>query len=219
MSLVLLQVSETVRAFSQGGSGSVKMCEAAGVPLERYEQAQLRVDEKQNEWNKQVRIVERCQKKAKPLIKAITGLKTRLKNTQAKIARWESGGVPAQHAMAAADSEPDAADSADSDSDGEYAPGDKRKSGNKPRASGSRSKRRKKLLSDSESDVELFMSSADEDSDDDSEEEEVAALPAAKPKGQGPMTLAELQAQAAELETALEEKTTIVKTLRTDERY
>ncbi|KAL0055055.1 hypothetical protein WJX82_006331 [Trebouxia sp. C0006] len=64
----VLQVSETVRAFSQGGgSGRARMCEAAGVPIERYEQAQQRVDEKQDELNKVERIVKSCKKKAKPL--------------------------------------------------------------------------------------------------------------------------------------------------------
>ncbi|KAL0020935.1 hypothetical protein WJX79_001191 [Trebouxia sp. C0005] len=86
----VIQVSETVRAFSQGGgSGRARMCEAAGVPVERYEQAQQRVDEKQDELNKVERIVKRCKKKAKPLVRAITGLKTRLKNCRAKIARAE----------------------------------------------------------------------------------------------------------------------------------
>ena len=83
------------------------MCEAAGGPLERYEQAQHRVDEKQDEVNKFDRIVKRCEKQAKPLNRAIKGLRQRLQNCQAKIARLESGGViaPARAAPAVAQQE------------------------------------------------------------------------------------------------------------------
>ena len=55
-----MQVSETVRSFSQGGSGRVKMCEAAGVPLEQYEAGQHRVDERQSEFNKHEATMKRC---------------------------------------------------------------------------------------------------------------------------------------------------------------
>lgn len=217
---IVAQVSETVRAFSQGGgSGRARMCEAAGVPVERYEQAQQRVDEKQDELNKVERIVKRCKKKAKPLVRAITGLKTRLKNCRAKIARVQSGDVVAPEPAAAAESDSDfeAADNSGSDSDGAYAPGDKRKS---TRATGSRSKRRRKSLSGSDSDVglDLFSSEDDDDGSDDSDEEEEVVVPA-NPTGKAPTTLPELQAQAVELQAELDEKTAIVQTLKKEEKY
>ncbi len=218
---LLSQVSETVRAFSQGGgSGRVKMCEAAGVPLERYEQAQQKVDEKQDEWNKLMRTVKRCKKQAKPLVRAINGLRTRLKNNRAKVARLEAGGAVEAGAAAADESASDsgASGSDGSESDGEYAPGDKRKS-SIGRASGSRSKRRRKSLSDSDVELSMFSSDDDNDSDDDSEEEAEVAVTAAKLKGPGPTTLPELQAQASDLQAELDEKSAIVKTLKADQRY
>ena len=215
---VVLQVSETVRAFSQGGSGRVRMCEAAGVPIERYEQAQQRVDEKQDELNKVERIAKSCKKKAKPLVRAITGLATRLKNCRAKIARVQPGGAIASEPAAAAESDSDfeVDDRSGSDSDGAYAPGDKRKS---KRATGSRSKRRRKSLSGSDSDVGLdLFSSEDDDSSDDSDEEEEVVVPA-KATGKAPTMLPELQAQAVELQAELDEKTAIARTLKKEERY
>ncbi len=215
---IVVQVSETVRAFGQGGgSGRARMCEAAGVPLERYEQAQQRVDEKQDELNKVERIVKSCKKKAKPLVRAINGLKTRLKNCRAKIARAQPGGAIAPEPAAAAESDSDfeADDRSGSDSDGAYAPGDKRKS---KRATGSRSKRRRKSLSGSDSDVGLdLFSSEDDDGSDDSDEEEEAVVPA-KAAGKAPTMLPELQAQAVELQAELDEKTAIVRTLKKEER-
>ncbi len=216
---IVIQVSETVRAFSQGGgSGRARMCEAAGVPIERYEQAQQRVDEKQDELNKVERNVKRCKKKAKPLVRAITGLKTRLKNCRAKIARVQSGGVIAPEPAAAAelDSDFEADGSSGSDSDGAYAPGDKRKS---KRATGSRSKRRRKSLSGSDSDVGLdLFSSEDDDGSDDSDEEEEVVVPA-KATGKAPTTVPELQAQAVELQDEVDGKTAIVQTLKKQEKY
>ncbi|DBA74384.1 TPA: hypothetical protein ACH3X1_011148 [Trebouxia sp. C0004] len=214
----VIQVSETVRAFSQGGgSGRVRMCEAAGVPIERYEQAQQRVDEKQDELNKVEGIVKRCKKKAKPLVRAITGLKTRLQNCRAKVARVQSGGVIAPQSAAAAESDSDfeADCSSGSDSDGAYAPGDKRKS---KRTKGSRSKRRRKSLSGSDSDVGLdLFSSEDDDGSDDSDEQEEVDMPA-KATDQAPTALPELQAQAVELQAELDEKTAIVQTLKKEEK-
>ena len=216
---IVVQVSETVRAFSQGGgSGRARMCEAAGVPIERCEQAQQRVDEKQDELNKVERIVKSCKKKAKPLVRAINGLKTRLKNCRAKIARVQPGGAFAPEPAAAAESDSDfeADDRSGSDSDGAYAPGDKRKS---KRATGSRSKRRRKSLSGSDSDVGLdLFSSEEDDGSDDSDEEEEAVVPA-KTTGKSPTMLPELQAQAVELQAELNEKTAFVRTLKKEERY
>ncbi len=214
----VVQVSETVRAFSQGGgSGRARMCEAAGVPIERYEQAQQRVDEKQDELNKVERIVKSCKKKAKPLVRAINGLKTRLKNCRAKISRGQPGGAIAPEPAAAAESDSDfeADDRSGSDSDGAYAPGDKRKS---KRATGSRSKRRRKSLSGSDSDVGLNLFSSEEDDGSDDSDEEEAVVPA-KATGKAPTMLPELQAQAVELQAELDEKTAIVRTLKKDERY
>lgn len=194
------------------------MCEAAGVPLERYEQAQHRVDEKQDEVNKFDRIVKRCEKQAKPLNRAIKGLRQRLQNCQAKIARLESGGAiaAARAAPAESDSDFEGDASAGSDSGGEYAPRNKRKS-NRAKASSSRSKRRRKSESDSEVELGLFSSGGDDSSDESDEEEEVP-LPA-KFTGKAPTTLPELQAQAIELQAELDEKVPIVQTLKKDERY
>ena len=191
------------------------MCEAAGVPLERYEQAQHRVDKKQDEVNKFDCIVKRCEKQAKPLNRAIRGLRQRLQNCQAKIARLESGGViaPERAAPAESDSDFEGGLSDGSDSGGEYAPGSKRKNS---RVKASRSKRRRKSESDSEVELGLFSSGGD-DSSDDSDEEEVPLL--AKLTGKAPTTLPELQAQAIELQAELDEKIPIVQTLKKDEKY
>ena len=169
-----LQVSETVRAFSQGGgSGRVKMCEAAGVPLEQYQQAQQKVDEKQDEFNKLKRTIKSCKKKLKPLVRAMTGLRTRLKKNQAKAARLESGGMGVVTALDESDVESAGSEGEedDSDSDKEFVPGEKRKSSKGRKPSGNSSKRRRKSVSESDSDLELFMSS-DDDGDESSEEEE-----------------------------------------------
>ena len=200
------------------------MCEAAGISLEQYEQAQKKVDERQDEFNKMERKVKSCKKRTKPLIKAITGLRTRLKNNQAKVAKLEKGGF---RAAAAADqldfdssangSEDEETDSGgESDSDGEYAPGEKRKGGKERKPSGSQSKRRRQSVSSSESGLELFMTSDDDDSDNSSEEEQQVVVAA---KGPNPKTLPELQAQAAELHEAIHEQNAIINTLKSDLRY
>ena len=218
-SLLQMQVSETVRAFSQGGgSGRVKMCEAAGVPLEQYQQAQQKVDEKQDEFNKLERKIKSCKKKLKPLVRAMTGLRTCLKTNQAKAASLESGGIGSATALHESDFESAGSESKeeDSDSDGEVAPGEKRKSSKGRKPSGSSSKRRRKSVSESESDLELFMSSDDDGDESSEEEEQQVAAPA---KGPMPKTLPELQAQAAELQEAINEKNAIAKTLRADQRF
>ncbi|KAA6425538.1 MAG: hypothetical protein FRX49_04435 [Trebouxia sp. A1-2] len=87
------------------------------------------------------------------------------------------------------------------------------------RATGSRSKRRRKSLSGSDSDVglDLFSSEDDDDGSDDSDEEEEVVVPA-NPTGKAPTTLPELQAQAVELQAELDEKTAIVQTLKKEEK-
>ena len=210
-----MQVSETVRSFSQGGSGRAKLCEAAGVPLEQYEAAQQRVDERQSEYNKHEAVKRRCKKKAKPLNRALVGLRKRLKNCTEKIKGLEaSANGERPYQLVQSESEFDSGDES-ADSGAEYAPGDKRKS-NRVNASGSK-RRRQSLLSDAGtgSDLELDMSS--DDSSDESEEEEEVVVPVPK-KGSGPSTLPELQAYAQELETAIAEKAAIVKTLKSDHR-
>lgn len=62
----MLQVSETVRAFSS----RAEMCELAGVPVEKYQAAQHRTDERQSEVNKLERTVEHCKREAKPITPA-----------------------------------------------------------------------------------------------------------------------------------------------------
>lgn len=216
------QVSETVRSFSQGGNGRVKLCEAAGVPLEQYEAAQQRVDERQSEFNKHEAVIRRCKKKAKPLVRALVGLRKRLKNCRAKIQGLEasaSGAGPDQRAHSGSESDSDFESGDESaDSGAEYAAGDKRKSS---RANSGHSKRRRQssAMSDdeSDSDLELGMSS-DEGSDASSEGEEEVALPAMPKKGSGPSTLPELQAYVEELQAAIEDKSAIVKTLKSEQR-
>lgn len=216
-----LQVSETVRSFSQGGSGKAKLCEAAGVPLEQYEAAQQRVDERQSEYNKHEAVKRRCKRKAKPLNRALAGLRRRLQNCRDKIKRVEAsanGEHPYQLVQSDSDSESEF-DSGDesAESGTEYAPGDKRKS-SRVNAGGSKRRRRSPLSDvDSESDLELGMLSDDHSDESSEEEEEEVAVPVPK-KGSGPSTLPELQTYAEELEAAIAEKSAIVKTLKSDHR-
>ena len=198
----------------------MKLCEAAGVPLEQYEAAQQRVDERQSEFNKHEAVKRRCKRKAKPLNRALVGLRKRLKNCRAKIVGLEAA-AKGEHIYQRVQSDSESESEYESgdesaDSGAEYAPGDKRKSS---RGNGSHSKRRRQTPlpdAESDSDLELDMSS-DDGSDDSSEEEEEVALPVPK-KGSGPSTLPELQAYAAELEAAIDEKSAIVKTLKSDQR-
>lgn len=208
-----------MRSFSQGGSGRANLCEAAGVPLEQYEAAQQRVDERQTDYNKHEAVKRRCKKKAKPLNRALVGLRRRLKNCREKIERLEASasGEQSPYQLVQSDSELESEfDSGDesADSGAEFAPGGKRKS-NRVNAS-SNKRRRRSLLSDADSgsDLELDMSS-DDNSDASEEEEEVVSVPR---KGSGPSTLPELQAYAEELQTAIAEKSAIVKTLKSDHR-
>ena len=208
-----------MRSFSQGGSGRAKLCEAAGVPLEQYEAAQQRVDERQSEYNKHEATKRRCKKKAKPLNRALVGLRKRLKNCREKIKGLEAsanGECPYQLVPSDSESESEFDSGNESaDSGAEYAPGAKRKSS---RVNASSSKRRRRSVlsdADSQSDLDLDMSS-DDNSDQSSEEEEVV-VPVPR-KGSGPSTLPELQAYAEELEAAIAEKSAIVKTLKSDHR-
>ena len=131
-----------MRSFSQGGDGKVKLCEAAGVPLEQYEAAQQRVDERQSEFNKHEAVIRRCKKKAKPLNRALVGLRRRLKNCRSKIEGLEaSGDGERQYHLVQSESDSDFESGDESaDSGAEYAPGDKRKS---TRGNGGNSKRRR----------------------------------------------------------------------------
>lgn len=178
------------------------------------------MDERQSEYNKHEATKRRCKKKAKPLNRALVGLRKRLKNCREKITGLEtsaSGECPYQ--LVPSDSELDSeCDSGNesADSGAEYAPGDKRKSS---RANASSSKRRRRSLlsdADSGSDLELDMSS-DDNRDESSEEEEEVVVPVPR-KGSGLSTLPELQAYAEELEAAIAEKSAIVKTLKSDHR-
>lgn len=216
-----LQVSETVRSFSQDGSGKAKLCEAAGVPLEQYEAAQQRVDERQSEYNKHEAVKRRCKRKAKPLNRALAGLRRRLQNCREKIKRLEAsanGEHPYQLVPSDSESESEF-DSGDesAESGAEYAPGDKRKS-SRVNAGGSK-RRRRSPLSDAGSDSDLELGGLSDDNSDESseEEEEEVAVPVPK-KGSGPSTLPELQTYAEELEAAIAEKSAIVKTLKSDHR-
>ena len=115
-----LQVSETVRSFSN----RAEMCELAGVPVEKYQTAQEKVDERQSEVNKLERTVNRCKREAKPINRKIIGIRKRLTNIDRKVAALQSGDAADPEPRRVADwSE---SESADSDSDAEYAPGDKR---------------------------------------------------------------------------------------------
>lgn len=211
-----------MRSFSQGGSGKAKLCEAAGVPLEQYEAAQQRVDERQSEFNKHEAVIRRCKKKAKPLNRALVGLRKRLKNCRAKIEGVEASANGEHHyrlVQSESDSDSDFESGDESaDSGAEYAPGDKRKS-SRGNAGNSKRRRQSSAMSDdeSDSDLELGMSS-DEGSDASSEGDEEVALPVLPKKGSGPSTLPELQAYAEELQAAIEEKSAIVKTLKSEQR-
>lgn len=199
----------------------MKLCEAAGVPLEQYEAAQQRVDERQSEFNKHEAVMRRCKKKAKPLNRALVGLRKRLKNCRTKIEGLEASANGEHHyrlVQSESDSDFESGDeSADSGAD-EYAPGDKRKS-SRGNAGISKRRRQSSAVSDdeSDSDLELGMSS-NEGSDASSEAEEEMALPVLPKKGSGPSTLPELQAYAEELQAAIEEKSAIVKTLKSEQR-
>ena len=215
------QVSETVRSFSQGGSGKVKLCEAAGVPLKQYEAAQQRVDERQSEFNKHEATIKRCKKKAKPLNRALVGLRKRLKNCRNKLARVEAAtsGGPCHNSMqsdsdsASEFESDDDSDDESGDDDCEYAIGDKRKGGKKSESRPKRKRRSPSLDEESDSDMELSMS--DDSSNDESSEE--VAVPVPK-RGLGPQTVPELQAYDEELRAAIEEKSAIVKTLKSEMR-
>lgn len=118
----MLQVSETVRAFSN----RVEMCELAGVPVEKYMAAQERVDERQSEVNKLERTVKHCKREAKRITPKIVGIRKRLTGIDKKITNLQSGGTAAAEPQRPADwSESESAES-ESESDAEYAPGDKR---------------------------------------------------------------------------------------------
>ena len=208
-----------MRSFSQGGSGKAKLCEAAGVALEQYEAAQQRVEERQSEYNKHEAVKRRCKKKAKPLNRALVGLRKRLKNCREKIKGLETpanGESPYQLVQSDSEleSEIDSGDES-ADSGAGYAPGDKRKSS---RVNASSSKRRRQsFLSDADSGSDLELDISSDDNSDESEEEEEVVVPVPK-KGSGPSTLPELQAYAEELETAIADKSAIVKTLKCDYR-
>ena len=206
-----------MRSFSQGGSGRAKLCEAAGVPLEQYEAAQQRVDDRQSEYNKHQAVKRRCKKKARPLNRALVGLRKRLKNCREKIKGLEAsanGERPYQLVQSDSESEFNSGDES-ADSGAEYVPGDKRKSS---RVNASGSKRiRLSLLSDADSGSDLGLDMSSDDNSDESEEEEQVVVPLPK-KGSGPSTLQELQAYAEELEAAIVEKSDIVKTLKSDHR-
>ena len=218
----MLQVSETVRAFSQGGSGKVKMCEAARVPVEQYEAAQQRVDERQSEFNKHEATVRRCKRKAKPLNRALVGLRKRLKNCREKIEGLQAAasGRPyfsPTRADSGSESESEYGSADESaDSEGDYAPGAKRTSSKKSSSCPKRRRRSPSPDEDSDFDLDLSMGS-DDGGDDSSEEEEEVAVPVPA-KGAGPKTLPELQAYEVELRAAIDEKAAIVKTVKSDMR-
>lgn len=115
------------------------------------------------------------------------------------------------------DESDDESDDDSADDDNDYAIGDKRKGGKKK--SKSRPKRKRRSPSPDEgSDSDLELSMSDDDSgDDSSEEEEEVVVPVPK-KGSGPQTVPELQAYEEELRAAIEEKSAIVKVLKSEMR-
>ena len=92
--------------------------------MEKYQAAQHRTDERQSEVNKLERTVERCKREAKPITRKIVGTRRRLTTIDKKIAHLKSGGVEVAEPSRAADWSESETD--ESESDAEYAPGNKR---------------------------------------------------------------------------------------------
>lgn len=182
------------------------MCELAGVPLERYEQAQHKVDERQSEHNRLECTVKSSKDQASKISTKVTGIRKQLANIDKKIASLKGEASASE------------CESADSDSNAEeYVPGQKRKF---PIGSSSQSKRRRKSDaaeedSDSDFDIPGFGSEDDAGSDEDQEgskdeDAEMALVPGAAET---------LTQEAALLSVELKEKLEEVKGLRAQQTY